>query len=296
MEIPGQELPAVVLCAICGVFFVRATLWLSLDLGRSIDRLPWALRLLVGKYDPASAPQTTRSRVLFAVVLISVLQVIPLLLFLDGGLYGIVVQAECGLFLLAELVWVWYLRSHLPTRANSAASEKHAPRASQWRCDDAFYAIPTTVSEILSFKDYDDRGSLEVSPDGIRFVGRKVNFTVRKVVAVSIVRQQIPWLTIAVVNVVVVAGLVAVWTATALDLSSLLPGLAILVAVNVVVILMHARDKWVKVDYEDEPSAGQSVCFADDSMRGWRGLFGGTKDLYRAIHDHRSVGDAPAAE
>jgi hypothetical protein len=45
------------------------------------------------------------------------LQVIPIVGFLFGGRYGIVVRAECGLFILAELLWVVYLRSHLLTRA-----------------------------------------------------------------------------------------------------------------------------------------------------------------------------------
>ena len=162
--------------------------------------------------------------------------------------------------------------------------------------DRAFYATPKTVSGLLMFKDYDDRGSLYVSPGGIQFVGRKVDFSVHKVVAVSLVRQQIPWLSVAVVNSILVAVLVALWSATASDLSSLLHDLAPLIAVNLVVLLVHARDKWVKVDYEEEPNTRQSVCFSDSSMRGWRGLFGGTKDLYRAIQDRGRVGEFPAVE
>jgi hypothetical protein len=117
MEIPGQELPAAVVCAIVGVFFVRATLTLCMDLDRLVVRLPLALRLLLRGHEPASSPDIARRRVQFAVVLISLLQAIPLALFLDGGRFGMVVRAECGLFILAELAWVVYLRSHLLTGA-----------------------------------------------------------------------------------------------------------------------------------------------------------------------------------
>jgi hypothetical protein len=120
LEIPGQELPTAVGCAVIGLMFVWATLSLSMDLGRLVNPLPGAFRLLVRtlvRQEPASSPKITRRRVLFAVVWISLLQVIPIVGFLFGGRYGIVVRAECGLFILAELLWVVYLRSHLLTRA-----------------------------------------------------------------------------------------------------------------------------------------------------------------------------------
>jgi hypothetical protein len=118
MDIHGQELPAAVGCAIVGAFFVQATLGLCIDLGRLSDRLPGAVRILVRilvRDKPASSPKIVRRRVVFALVWITLMQVIPVGGFVGGGRFGMVVQAECGLFILAELVWVGYVRTHLLT-------------------------------------------------------------------------------------------------------------------------------------------------------------------------------------
>ena len=160
----------------------------------------------------------------------------------------------------------------------------------------AFYATPRTVGGLLTFKDYDDRGSLDVSQEGIRFAGRKVDLSLNKVVGVSLVRHQIPWLAIAVANLGLVALLVIVLSAIASDRSTLFRDIAVVMAVSLVVLLIHSRDKWVKVDYEDELNTRRSACFADGSMRGWRGPFGGTKDLYRAIQDQGLLGEVPETD
>lgn len=155
--------------------------------------------------------------------------------------------------------------------------------------DSAWYATPRRFNGIVKLMAYDDRGSLSTSPDGIRFVGRKADVSVRKVVAVSLVRQQIPWPGYAVVNLVLVALLVVIHQSTTFDL-------AYVVALNIVGLSIAASTKWVKVDFEEEPNSRQSVYFADGSMRGWGGIFGGTKDLYRAIQDQSRVGEVPAPE
>jgi hypothetical protein len=154
--------------------------------------------------------------------------------------------------------------------------------------DNAWYATPKKFNGIVKFIAYDDRGSLNMSPDEIRFVGRKVDVSVRRVVAVSLVRQQIPWPAYAVVNLVLVALLVVIHPLTAFDL-------AYVVALNLVGLSIAVGTKWVKIDYEDEPNGRQSVYFADGSIRGWGGILGGTKELYRAIQDHSRVGEVPAA-
>ena len=41
-------------------------------------------------------------------------------------------------------------------------------------------------------------------------------------------------------------------------------------------------NKWVKIEYGN-PVAPSTVFFADGGMLGWKGIFGGTKKLFRVI-------------
>jgi hypothetical protein len=143
-------------------------------------------------------------------------------------------------------------------------------------------ATPEKFNGMVKYIVYDDRGSLSIAPDEVHFAGRKMNLSVRKVVAVSLARQQVPWPLYAIVNLVFLALLVAErWD----GLSA-----GFLIAGDIFGLSIALTTKWVRVDYQDESSTRRSVYFADGSRLGWGGILGGTKDLYGAILDHSRVG------
>jgi hypothetical protein len=147
-----------------------------------------------------------------------------------------------------------------------------------------WYATPEKVHRKVKFIAMDDRGSLAMSPDGIQFVGRKLNLTVRRIVAVSLVRQQIPWPSYAVVTLVGVPLIAMIYS---LPLAA---AVALVVAGDLFGLWVAVSGKWVRVDYQDESGSRRSAYFADGSKFGWGGIFGGTKVLYRAIVDHSRFG------
>lgn len=143
-------------------------------------------------------------------------------------------------------------------------------------------ATPEKFHGMVKLIAYDDRGSLSIAPDEIHFAGRKMNLSARKVVAVSLTRQQIPWPSYAIVNVACVALLAAArWDGLSVGF---------LIAGDIFGLSIAVTTKWVRVDYRDESSARRTVYFADGSRRGWGGILGGTKELHRAILDSRRVG------
>lgn len=147
-----------------------------------------------------------------------------------------------------------------------------------------WYATPAKVNRMVKFIATDDRGSLAMSSDGIQFVGRKLNLTVTRIVAVSLTRQQIPWPSYAVLTLVGVLLFAIIYS---LPLAA---AVAIVIAGDLFGLWVAVSTKWVRVDYQDESDSRRSAYFADSSKRGWGGIFGGTKVLYQAILDGSHVG------
>jgi len=141
---------------------------------------------------------------------------------------------------------------------------------------------------MVKFIATDDRGSLAMSSDGIQFVGRKLDVTVTRIVAVSLTRQQIPWPSYAVLTLVGVLLFAIIYS---LPLAA---AVALVIAGDLFGLWVAVSTKWVRVDYQDESGSRRSAYFADGSKRGWGGIFGGTNVLYRAIVDSGHVGELPS--
>lgn len=141
---------------------------------------------------------------------------------------------------------------------------------------------------MVKFIAVDDRGTLAMSPEGIQFVDCKLNRSVRRIVAVSLVRQKIPWPAYAAVT------LVGVPLFAMLCSVPLAAAIALAIATDLFGLWIAVSTKWVKVEYQDESGNRRSAYFADGSKRGWRGLFGGTVVLYRAIVNGSHVGEVPS--
>ena len=143
-------------------------------------------------------------------------------------------------------------------------------------------------NRMVKFIATDDRGSLAMSSDGIQFVGRKLDVTVTRIVAVSLTRQQIPWPSYAVLTLVGVLLFAIIYS---LPLAA---AVALVIAGDLFGLWVAVSTKWVRVDYQDESGSRRSAYFADGSKRGWGGIFGGTNVLYRAIVDSGHVGELPS--
>ena len=142
-----------------------------------------------------------------------------------------------------------------------------------------WYATPEKVESMIKLVVFNDRGSLDVSPDQLQYRGKKFTVSTGKVVSVSLTSQRIPWVTYALVNVAVVAYFAVTYSGV------LNPGViaAILVAANLLGLLIGASTKWVVVEYQDESNQTRKAYFADGSGLGWGGILGGTTALYQAI-------------
>ena len=80
------------------------------------------------------------------------------------------------------------------------------------RFPNVWYATPEKLESTTKFVVFSDRGSLEVLPDQLQYRGKKVTLSLRKVAAVFLTRQRIPWVGYAVMNVAVVAYLAVLYS------------------------------------------------------------------------------------
>lgn len=127
---------------------------------------------------------------------------------------------------------------------------------------------------------FDDTGTLQVTTDNLSFVGRKYNIHVSHIHNVSLVQQRIPWVTYIVVNILALVPM-AVYTAQVPTLSVMY--ILSLVLLNLAGILIGRSTKWALVVYKDGDQISRCAYFADGSLFGWRGIFGGTKELYQVL-------------
>jgi hypothetical protein len=162
-----------------------------------------------------------------------------------------------------------------------------------------WYATPERIESMTKFVVFSDRGSLDVFPDRIEYKGKESAVSMRSVTAVSLTGQQIPWVTYAIVNVPVVGCLAAVMVMMAglFDavwdeinagmrvalIAAMVATIIIMIAAFLFGLLIAASTKWVAVEYQDESNQSQKAYFADGSLLGWGGIFGGTRGLYHRI-------------
>ena len=150
----------------------------------------------------------------------------------------------------------------------------------QFAC--VWYAPPEKIESMTKFVVFSHRGSLDLLPDEMVYRGKKFTLSIRKVVAVSLSGQRIPWATYAIVNVIVVAYFAVMYSGK-LNLSVMA---AILIAANLFGLLIGKCTKWVLVVYRDESNESRKAYFSDGSLLGWGGILGGTTRLYQAIKQH----------
>ncbi len=135
------------------------------------------------------------------------------------------------------------------------------------------------ITKMLAYK---DKGSLKIEKDYLEFEGRRLRFRISNINRTSIARQQLPWLSYLLVNILLIIYLLIFRGVFAAQIPPAYWILLLLVS-NVFGIVVGYSTKWMKIEYTDEQNMPRSAYFADGSSRGWGGIFGGTEKLYREI-------------
>ncbi len=137
-----------------------------------------------------------------------------------------------------------------------------------------WYAGRDKVESVTKFIVFDDRGTLTVAPGRLRYLGRKNSLDIADVLDVSTVKQRVNWVTYVItVSIASVYLLFQGFSPTAIALI-----MAVAVGLGA---LIGANTKWVRVTWRH--GGGKEAYFADGSLLGWGGLFGGTTRLFNAI-------------
>ena len=141
-----------------------------------------------------------------------------------------------------------------------------------------WYASEEKIKSASKLVVFDDRGSLDISGANIQFTGKKNNIQINKssVKNISITRQKINWITNLIVNVL----LIFYFMFMGMNIIFLIILLAI---ANGFGLLIASSTEWVLIEYLDQNRNLRKVYFADGSMFGWSGLFGGTQKIYDPI-------------
>jgi hypothetical protein len=158
-----------------------------------------------------------------------------------------------------------------------------------------WFATRRTLHDFCRFRFWDDRGTLEFTRQGLRFVGNR-----RFVDCLAIERVSLTWQTPLVVAIafanVVLLGLIyggRMSFFTAENPASLY----FFFSLNAFYFLQGGPFRWVKVEYVDDLGQRQQAFFTDGRWGGLGRLAGGTRRLYEAIQAHaKGTSDSPKSE
>jgi hypothetical protein len=141
-----------------------------------------------------------------------------------------------------------------------------------------WYATPERVASPTKFVVFDDKGTLQLSPDtGITFQGRKgaICIPAAELKKVELVRQTVNWF----VYVVIDAAMIYVLYQQGWGLTAIV---ALVAVSNVFGLLIGMNTRWVKVEWETEDEV-HAAYFAHAGAMGWSGVGGGTGKMYEAM-------------
>lgn len=149
--------------------------------------------------------------------------------------------------------------------------------------ENIWFARAGRISQRFKWCLYDDSGSLSAEPGSLRFQGKREAVLRSKIVAISLVRQPIPWLSILFAAGLLVAGtssgLMKVFTWKNPATIPLMLGLIAFYAV------VSGPVQWIEVEYVDEKGDKQRAYFLDGGGAGAARLFGATGRLHRQLQN-----------
>ena len=141
-----------------------------------------------------------------------------------------------------------------------------------------------SISKLLVLS---DKGSLRIKQNSFEFRGKKSSLRMTKIRQISIVNQQISRIVLLITNLLSGVFLLVLGSQLPPDIFhpkyifAIISIIAILGGDALALLVVH-NTKWIKLEYDIERVA----YFADGSILGWGGLFGGTKKLFRKLVTH----------
>lgn len=140
-----------------------------------------------------------------------------------------------------------------------------------------WYTSEKRIKSISKLVVFEDRGRMDIDAKSMRFLGNKttIDMEISRIQNITLVRQSIPWTTYIILNLILLPILACG--------AGILPAIVLLFFSNVIGLLIGWSTRWVLVEYQDVKGNLAKAYFADGSLFGWGGLFGGTKKLYKSL-------------
>ncbi len=140
-----------------------------------------------------------------------------------------------------------------------------------------WYASEKKIKNVWKLIVFDDRGFLNIYDDRIEFNGKKSNIQIKNIKNILIKRQKVNWGIYFIIDVLFVFYVCLFFP------KIILGGLLILLIGNIFGLSVALATKWILIEYLDQNNNLKKVYFADGSMFGWSGVFGGTKKIYKIL-------------
>ena len=149
-----------------------------------------------------------------------------------------------------------------------------------------WYATSNKIESVTKATSFSDRGSIEYSKDELHFQSKKNSITIRKYDQILLTTQRFPWVSNMIIIIVMVVCLLIIFP-DILNIGKILLLLVLLVGANLYSLLIIKKTPWILIEYHDESNQVHKVYFADGSLSGWGGIFGGTSKLFNVIKNNK---------
>ena len=129
---------------------------------------------------------------------------------------------------------------------------------------------------------FDNAGSFNISESKLEFKGGGNYIQIEKsnIKNILITKQKINWITYAIINISLILWFFFVYV---FSVKSTLTFVVILLVLNGFGLLINTSTKWILIEFNDQNGNLKKAYFANGSLLGWSGIFGGTQKLYHSI-------------
>lgn len=146
-----------------------------------------------------------------------------------------------------------------------------------------WYASEQRARSATKFIVYDDIGTLSLGNNRIEFAGPRIDLAIATISNVMLRHQRWNWVAYLLVNLAV-SPFYLFWYVVVLWFGGRWEYVVFgAVVLNAIGVAIGYSVTWVVVDGEDQTRRPVRAWFADGARRGWRGIFGGTKQLYEQV-------------
>ena len=145
-----------------------------------------------------------------------------------------------------------------------------------WYCSYDFY------NKLFKIIAYEDIGKLNITSTCLKFDGQQRKFLISndEILDMELINNRIRW-----INLLVINGFSLFYLLNARN--SLLYVLGFMIIINGLYFLIIPSVKWIKIT----TARKNVVLLADGRIRGWGGIFGGTRKLFIEMTEQRKLSD-----